>query len=248
MNINFYFKNIEPTEAIKNYVSEKLQKVEERLHHVQAVNVRFLVEREKQICEVSIQAEATMFHVKKINTDLYAAIDNVVDTLNIQIDKHHKKMDSKNPHVSAEGFPYFEQEPIDEENPISFYNAAAKPMTNLEAITQLQMEKYKFFMFHLLDSKRYSLVYLRPDGLYSIVTPTAEFGQYKDHVVKLKDNELHDLSVSLFPMSILTLAEAVSQLEDNQMEYIVFVNEDTRRMNVLFHEKNGTLALKQPQV
>lgn len=249
MNIQFYFKNIEPTDAIKNYVSEKLKKIEDRLHHTQNVNVRFFVEREKQFCDISIQADATVFHVHKSDTDLYAAIDSVLDILHIQIDKHHKKIESRAVHegISPEGFPYMENEPVDEEIPIAFYPAPSKPMTNLEAIAQLQMEKFKFFMFHELDAKRYSLVYVRPDGLFCIITPTSEFGQYKEHVVKMEDKELCDVSISLFPMSKLILAEASERLQDNNMEYMVFLNEDTRRMNVLFRNKNGELALKQPK-
>lgn len=249
MNIQFYFKNIEPTDAIKSYVSEKIKKIGDRLHHVQRVNVRFFVEREHQSCEISIQADATVFHVGKSNTDLYAAIDAVLDTLHIQVDKHHKKLESKAGHeeIVPKGYTYTSDQPIDKEMPIASFLAPAKPMTQIEAISQLQNGKFKFFMFNEFGIEKYSLVYIRPDGFYSILVADNNLNQYKEHVVKVKHEQLEITSISLFPISKLTLSEAAEQLEENYMEYIFFINEDSNQINVLFRRRTGGLALKQPE-
>lgn len=249
MNIQFYFKNIEPTDAIKSYVSEKIKKIGNRLHHVQRVNVRFFVEREKQTCEISIQADATVFHVGKSNTDLYAAIDAALDTLHIQVNKHHKKLESKTAHeeVVPKGYTFTSDQPIDKELPIASYLAPSKPMTQLEAISQLQNGKFKFFMFHEFGVDKYSLVYIRPDGFYSILSADNKLDQYKEHVVKVKNEKIEITSISLFPISKLTLSQASEQLEENYMEYIFFINEHSNQINVLFRKRIGGLALKQPE-
>ncbi|MDH4262065.1 MAG: ribosome-associated translation inhibitor RaiA [Spirochaetia bacterium] len=244
MNIAFYFKNLEPTDAIKEYCKEKVGKIKDRLHHIEAVDVRFKLLRQNQVCEITVHADATVFHVQKQDKDLYASIDAAVDILNIQIDKYHKKIGEKS--TAFEAMPTRENELSKEDHTIQVYQAPVKPMTDLEAILQLQSEKFKFHMYHHIEEKRYSMVFARPDGNYSLISPTKELGQYEEKIVKMKENSLKDISYSLYPLSILSVSEAIEQRNENNLEYLAFVNEESRRLNVLFISKNGELALKKP--
>jgi len=247
MDISFYFKNLDPTDAIKVYCSDKLSKLQTRFHHIEAVDVRFNLVRQNQVCEVTVHADSTVFHVTKQDKDLYASIDLATDTLHSQVDKYHKKLDdrqtSKN---AAEVIPSFTPVSTTENVTINVYNAPPKPMTDSEAILQLQTEKFRFHMFHHIDEKRYSLVFARPDGNYSLISPTKELGQYEEKIVSFQNNELEDVSFSLYPLSILTIPEAVEQWRENNLEYFSFVNEESRRMNILFYSKHGEMALKKP--
>jgi len=244
MNVAFYFKNLEPTDAIKEYCKEKISKIQDRLHHIEAVDVRFKLLRQNQVCEVTVHADATVFHVQKQDKDLYAAIDATVDILNIQIDKYHKKIGEKS--TAMEIMPTRENPLEKEDHTIHVYEAAVKPMTDLEAILQLQSEKFKFHMYHHAEEKRYSMVFARPDGNYSLISPTKELGQYEEKIVKVKDNTLKDIAFSLYPLSILSVSEAIEQRNESNLEYLAFVNEESRRLNILFISKNGELALKKP--
>jgi len=244
MNTVFYFKNLEPTDAIKEYCKEKIGKIQDRLHHVEAVDVRFKLLRQNQVCEVTVHADSTVFHVQKQEKDLYAAIDATVDILNIQIDKYHKKIGEKS--TALEIMPTRDTGKAEQEFTIHVYEAAPKPMTDLEAILQLQNEKFKFHMYHHIDQKRYSMVFARPDGNYSLISPTKELGQYEEKVVKVKEDSLKDISYSLYPLSIMSVSEAIEQRNENHLEYLAFVNEESRRLNILFVSKNGELAIKKP--
>ncbi|MDH4200870.1 MAG: ribosome-associated translation inhibitor RaiA [Spirochaetia bacterium] len=244
MNIAFYFKNLEPTDAIKEYCREKIGKIKDRLHHIEAVDVRFKLLRQNQVCEITVHGDATVFHVQKQDKDLYASIDAAVDILNIQIDKYHKKIDQKGSALDA--IPVREHGATQEEFMIHVYEAPAKPMTDIEAILQLQQEKFKFHMFHHIDEKKYSMVFARPDGNYSFIYPTKELGQYEEKIVKLRENSLKDISLSLYPVSILSVSEAIEQLGENHLEYLAFVNEESHRLNILFISKSGDLAIKKP--
>jgi len=244
MNIAFYFKNLEPTEAIKEYCKEKISKITDRLHHIEAVDVRIKLLRQNQVCEITVHADSTIFHVQKHDKDLYAAIDATVDILNIQIDKYHKKIVEKT--STMEALPLMEPQIAKDELTINVYEAPIKPMTDVEAILQLQTEKFRFHMFHHVDEKRYSMVFARPDGNYSLISPTKELGQYEEKVVKFKDNELKDISFALYPVSIMSVSEVIEQLSENNLEYLAFVNEESRRLNILFISKTGDLAIKRP--
>ena len=247
MDIAYYFKNLEPTDAIKQYCSEKLTKLKDRFHHIEAVDVRFNLVRQNQVCELTVHADSTVFHVTKQDKDLYASIDLATETLNTQVDKYHKKLDGRSSsRNAADIIPSFIQAAPKEEVTIHVYEAPPKPMTDTEAILQLQNEKFRFHMFHHIEEKRYSLVLPRPDGNYSIIAPTKELGVYNEKVVSMKESELSEISFALYPLSILTIPEAVDQWRENNLEYFAFVNEESRRMNVLFYSKNGELALKKP--
>ncbi len=247
MEISYYFKNLEPTGAIKDYCSEKIGKIKERLHHIESVDVRFNLVRQNQVCEITVHADSTVFHVTKSDKDLYASIDLATDTLNTQVDKYHKKIDTRAVKKEMSDFmPSFDATFPKEEVTIHVYEAPVKPMTDTEAILQLQNEKYRFHMFHHIEEKKYSMVFVRPDGNYSLISPTTKMGEYNEQVVSFKNGEFKEISQSLYPLSILTISEAVEKIRENALEYFAFVNEDTRRMNVLFYPKSGELALKRP--
>lgn len=247
MEISYYFKNLEPTGAIKDYCSEKIGKIRDRLHHIEAVDVRFNLIRQNQVCEITVHADSTVFHVTKSDKDLYASIDMATETLNSQVDKYHKKIDTRaSKRDLSEFMPSFDATFPKEEVTIQVYEAPVKPMTDVESILQLQNEKFRFHMFHHIEEKRYSLVFTRPDGNYSLISPTSKMGEYNEKVISYRGGEMKEVSQSLYPLSILTISEAVEEIRENNLEYFAFVNEDTRRMNVLFYPKSGELALKRP--
>ncbi|MCS6985045.1 MAG: ribosome-associated translation inhibitor RaiA [Leptospiraceae bacterium] len=245
MNVTYYFKNLEATDALKSYAQEKLEKVKSRLHHIEGIDVRFALERQNQIFEVTIHADARVFHLKKIDKDLYAAIDNAIAALNKQIDRYHKKIDEKSAPLPEDVIPKVESVEINPEE-IMVYDAPAKPMDDVEAILQLKANRYRFFMYHKSTQERYSAAVVRPDGKYSIISPLGEPGNYQETVVRLKGNDLEKVSISLYPMAQLSVAEAVDKLLENHLEFLIFVNEDSKKMNILFRDKRGSLIIQRP--
>ncbi len=247
MKVAYYFKNIEPTEAIKDYIDEKMAKLDSRFHHVEGADARLGVIRQNQFFEITIHADSTVFHIKKTNKDMYAAIDSCVDALQKQVDRHHKK----NERVTAEPHPMSPALDLPDEAveaTIHVHDAPAKPMSDTEAILQLQAQKFRFLMFHHSNEKRYSFLFIRPDGNYSVISPTSELGQYEERVVTLVESELKTIAVSLYPMSTMTHGDAVDKLRESMTDFLVFVNEATRRMNLIFLGKHGELVIQRPPV
>ncbi len=247
MNISYYFKNLDATEALKSYAHDKLEKLKDRLHHIEGIDVRFALERQNQIFEVTIHADARVFHLKKQDKDLYAAIDNAMAALNKQIDRYHKKIDENTSIMPADLLPQYDAPSVDRED-IAVYDAIIKPMDDLEAVMQVKANRYRFLMYHKSTEERYSAVMVRPDGKYSIVSPIGEPGNYQETVVRLKGNELEKVSVSLYPMTRLTVSEAIDKLMENNLEFLIFVNEESMRMNILFRDRKGSLGIKRPAV
>lgn len=245
MEIAYYFKNLPPTDAIKAYATKKIEKLKERLHHIEGIDVRFSLERQNQFFEITVHGDATVFHLKKSDKDLYAAIDNALDVLNNQIDKYRKKFEEKTS-VAREAFlPKSDEHARTEETEIVVRDAEMKPMDDLEAILQLRSKKFRFLMYHHDQERKYGLVTARNDGNYSIVMP-AKGGGFVETVMRLENGKLEKLAEAIYPVSKFTVAEALDMLGEANLEYLAFVNEDTERLNVIFHAIGGGIMIKRP--
>lgn len=244
MEIAYYFKNLPPTDAIKAYTAKKIEKLKERLHHIEGIDVRFSLERQNQFFEITVHGDATVFHLKKSDKDLYAAIDIALDVLNNQIDKYRKKFEEKTSHAREVFLPKADERLVEDETEIDVRDAEIKPMNDLEAILQLRSKKFRFLMYHHADEKKYGLVTARNDGNYSIVMPAA--GGFTETVVRLQADKLDKLAEAVYPVSKFTVAEALDVLTEANLEYLAFVNEDTGRLNVMFHANGGGIMIKRP--
>lgn len=244
MEIAYYFKNLPPTDAIKQYASKKIDKLKERLHHIEGIDVRFSLERQNQFVEITVRGDATVFHLKKSDKDLYAAIDNALDVLNNQIDKYRKKLEEKTAIAREVFLPKADDRALSEETEIDVREAEIKPMDDIEAILQLRSKKFRFLMYHHADTTRYGLVSARNDGNYSIVMPATE--GFTETVVRLQDNKLEKLAEAIYPVSKFTVAEALDVLNEANLEFLAFVNEETGRLNVIFYAHGGGIMIKRP--
>lgn len=92
MQLHFVGKNIDVTEAIKNFTTEKFKPLEKRFSGITNVNVVFHVEHVTHIAEATLTFNGTQIHASAHDNDLYNAIDALVDKLAGQITKHKEKM------------------------------------------------------------------------------------------------------------------------------------------------------------
>lgn len=91
MKIKTHFKNIEATDSILNYVTEKLNKIENHFDVNTNVYVKFEVEKHLQKVEIFYHLKGKDFKVEDVSNDLYASIDNVVDKVDRQIIAYKEK-------------------------------------------------------------------------------------------------------------------------------------------------------------
>lgn len=92
MQLNFTGRNIELTPALKDYASEKFQKLERRYTSINKVNISFHIEHLAHIAEATLHFEGADFHASAEDTEMYAAIDKLIDVLIGQITKHKEKI------------------------------------------------------------------------------------------------------------------------------------------------------------
>jgi len=91
MNLHLTGHNLAVTPAIREYVSSKLARVTHHFDHVIDVNVILTVEKLKRRIEASVHVRGKDIFCENADTDMYAAIDGLVDKLDRTIIKHKEK-------------------------------------------------------------------------------------------------------------------------------------------------------------
>lgn len=91
MNLTITGHHVEVTPAIREYVTNKLDRVIRHFDNVTSVTVILSVEKLRQKAEVTLHVRGKDIYVESDNGDMYAAIDTMVDKLDRQVVKHKEK-------------------------------------------------------------------------------------------------------------------------------------------------------------
>ena len=100
MQVTVSGHHIEVTEALKNYVETKLERLERHFDRITNMNVILSVEKLRQKAEATIHIRGGDLFADAESEDLYAAIDLLVDKLDRQL---IKKKEKKTPAAVKEG-------------------------------------------------------------------------------------------------------------------------------------------------
>ncbi len=97
MQINITGHHVEVTPALRTYVTEKLQRISRHFDHVISINVILKVENHQQQAEGTVITAGKALFAHEIDSDMYAAIDGLVDKLDKQVRRYKDR--TKNHHA-----------------------------------------------------------------------------------------------------------------------------------------------------
>jgi putative sigma-54 modulation protein len=92
MQIDLTGHHVELTDPLRNYVSEKFERLERHFDHVTDVHVILSVEKLRHKAEATMQLSGGKLFADSTEADMYAAIDGLTDKLDRQIKKHKEKI------------------------------------------------------------------------------------------------------------------------------------------------------------
>lgn len=96
MELNVSGHHVEVTDSLRNYVAQKLERLERHFDHITTMSVILSVEKQRQKAESTIHISGGEIFADAEHDDLYAAIDMLADKLDRQlIKKKEKKQDRK---------------------------------------------------------------------------------------------------------------------------------------------------------
>lgn len=181
MKFHFRGKNVEVTDALRDYAEKKIGRMEKYFEAPQTsdVYITLSVNRNKHTVEVTIPFQGVTLRAEEKSDDMYASIDLVIDKLERQVRKYKTRINRK---LRQEGSPRsifkesFEQaapvQTMDEEDAFEVVRTkqfTLKPMDMEEAILQMNLLGHQFYVFADSATSKVNVVYKREDGRYGLI-------------------------------------------------------------------------------
>ena len=91
MQLSITGHHINITPALRNYVDNKLERLERHFENVTDIHCVLSVEKLRHKAEATVQVSGATLFADEVQEDMYAAIDGLVDKLNRQVKKHKEK-------------------------------------------------------------------------------------------------------------------------------------------------------------
>ena len=160
------------TEAINDYIIEKLSKLDKYFSNPEEIEANVLTKVDGRLMRIEVTIPTPHFTLRNevSNEDLYAAIDLVADKLERQIRKNKDKINKKINKTYIQEFQYdLEDEYYEENSVVKHKNIELKPIDEEEAIIQMNMLGHSFFVYKDVDTNNICVLYKRKDENYGII-------------------------------------------------------------------------------
>lgn len=172
MKYNIRGEKVEITSAIRDYIKDKIGKLDKYFDNPDDITATVVIKirGKQQKIEITIPAMHYTLRSEESHSDLYAAIDLTVDKLERQIRKNKTKINSKIKKNLIQNFELdLEDKFEDDSKVLKRKTIDMKPMSEEEAILQMDMLGHSFFIFKNADIDKICVLYVRKDGNYGII-------------------------------------------------------------------------------
>ena len=92
MQVSLSGHHVDITDSIRNYVNEKIDKLDRHFDQALDIHIVLTVEKLRHRAEATLHVSGGNLHADDVQEDMYAAIDGLVDKLDRQGKKHKEKM------------------------------------------------------------------------------------------------------------------------------------------------------------
>ena len=172
MQISVTFRQLEPSDALKNYVSDRLNKFTRYLDGPVEANVVLGLEKFRHLADVTIDNNGRIIKGKEENTDMYAAIDLVMDKIDMQLKKFRDKQRSAKGDRSRSAVPSTaEPEEAAALPPMRRKKVEVPALQLTDAVEMIQSAGDDLVVFTNVASGRMNILFRRQDGNYILVEP-----------------------------------------------------------------------------
>jgi putative sigma-54 modulation protein len=181
MELQILSNNMEVTPRLRDYVEKKTARLDRYLPSLSSIQVELAMENtrsavQRHVAEITIRDErGTILRAEERNSDMFAAIDAVVDKLYRQIERYRGKNRAKT-RGKGEELEIGEPLPIAEEMfeadhvIVRQKRFALHPMSAEEAIDQMELLATTSTFFNVEDAA-VNVLYRRRDGTFGLLQP-----------------------------------------------------------------------------
>lgn len=178
MDVIITGKSINVTPALRSYVENKLQKIFRIIKDVMDVHVTLSVQKHLQLVDITVKTRSSVFTSHGRTSDMYASINEGMDSLLRQAKRQNKKMKSHKGRKRGDISELVHESEIVQEEESSGGNLSPavlresmsiKPLSLEEAMLQIEAAENNFLLFRNANTAELNLIYKRKDGKLGLI-------------------------------------------------------------------------------
>jgi putative sigma-54 modulation protein len=186
MDISINTHNVELTERLNLHIERKTARLDRYMPNLIEVRVDLSTQQtrnavERQVAQITVRDDrGTFLRAEERSSDMFAAIDAVIDKLYRQIKRYRGKRLVSRRSGGAQNNAWM-GEPLPEEIEVEEASGEPsivrhkrfplRPMSPEEAIDQMELLGHSFFVYFDVDEESVNVVYKRHDGNYGVLQP-----------------------------------------------------------------------------
>jgi len=175
MKISVTFRNTEGENWHKEYIDQKLKKLEKYMDNPVEARVVISVEKFRNAAEVNLMTNGQNINAKEEAKDMYLAIDNAIEKIERQLKKRkerirgHKTNAAKGEEITSEESYFDDMDEIQETRIVEMRKVVLKPMSIEDALMEIDSSKNRFVVYRDSSTETVSIIYVRDDGKYALI-------------------------------------------------------------------------------
>ena len=103
MRVSVTFRHMEASDAVRDYIEEKIESLKKFLLKPIDVHVTLSVEKFRHTAEIILVEGQFQAKAKEESDDMYASLDSALDKIGKQVKKHKEKMQEHHKHHLSVG-------------------------------------------------------------------------------------------------------------------------------------------------
>jgi len=174
MQVSVIGRHIEVTEALKQYATEKFNRLEKYLPKALDVVITLsVVKKVHHIAEAVIKSNGVLIQASEETQEMYSAIDLLIEKIERRVRRYKEKLVEHKHHGGrAEASEALSSHPGDRiPQIIKTKRFDLKPMLPEEAVMQMELLDKDFFIFANAGSGQVNVIYKRRDGNVGLIEP-----------------------------------------------------------------------------
>ena len=187
VKVDIFAKNMEISERITEYVSDKASKLDRFLPDIDEVRVDLSVLKsarsaaDRQVAQITIRGKrGYILRTEERSEDLYTSFDRSLDKMQRQIERYKGKRErNRGDGLSAAEVAAAVQPGVEKSSGQSDIIRRKRfklmPMDEYEAMEQMNLLSHEdFFVFHNVKTRSVNVIYRRRDGTYGLIDTEVE--------------------------------------------------------------------------
>lgn len=92
MQINLTGHHVDITDSLRDYSEQKVSRLERHFDHLTDIHIILTVEKLRHKAEATVNLSGGQVHAEAVESDMYAALDVMIDKLDRQVKKYKEKL------------------------------------------------------------------------------------------------------------------------------------------------------------